>query len=119
MNDMKKIYDSIIETSQKRSSELEASMENQKVFNELYLKMVSDSSEHAQKINEWRKSEVFILEGRIDSLQLDLENSKKEIDTLKKENESLKNEINNLKNIISELRRGNMGPGESMVIGSK
>lgn len=119
MIDMKKVYDSIIETSQKRSSELEASMENQKVFNELYLKMVSDSSQHAEKINEWRKSEVFILENRIDSLHLELKKSVMEIDAHKKDKKLLKDEISKLKEIISQLKITRMGPGESMASSHK
>ena len=118
MADMKYAYDSVIETSKQRSGELEALLANQKKFNDFYLQMVSDSNEHVEKIREWRKSEIVILEGRINELSNDLEKANEMIENLRSKNLKFKTKIDTLKAKVIELTRG-VGPGESMARGYK
>ena len=87
LTDMKEVYDSVISTAKHRSTELEASIDNQSKFNELYLKMVTDSNEHVEKIKEWKKSEIIILEERMNSISQDLEKANAMMSSSKNERE--------------------------------
>tara|TARA_B110000977_G_scaffold195700_1_gene274635 strand:+ start:107 stop:586 length:480 start_codon:yes stop_codon:yes gene_type:complete len=118
IKDMKEVYDSVIKTAKHRSSELEASIDNQSKFNELYLKMVTDSSEHVEKIKEWKKSEIVILEDRMNSISKDLEKANDLIIQLKQENDSLNIKISAFKIKLDSINQS-VGPGESMARGFK
>jgi len=118
LTDMKEVYDSVISTAKHRSTELEASIDNQSKFNELYLKMVTDSNEHVEKIKEWKKSEIVILEERMNSISQDLEKANAMIVQLKKENSSLSSKIVAFKVKLDTMNR-QVGPGESMARGYK
>lgn len=115
---MKGVYSSVIEAAKLRVADLEASIESQKKFNELYIQMISDSNDHVEKIKEWRNSETVILEGKLSALSTELAQAQGMISELKKENQVLKQEIEDLKEKIFSIH-SEIGPYESMARSNK